>query len=88
VGTRGPNLGTYIAEGWRGREREREREGAGVLVSGRHSPRKKAGSVALQRCVSFREAHGGVVNLNYLHSAWVVSSLSIFGLENRHPTPS
>ncbi len=62
----------------RERHREREREGAGVLVSGRHSPRKKAGLVALQRCVSFREeAHGGVVNLNYLHSAWAFSSLDL-----------
>lgn len=33
MGTRGPNLGTYIAEGVE-RERQRERGSAGVLVSG------------------------------------------------------
>jgi hypothetical protein len=87
VGTRGPNLGTYIAEGV---ERERETElwerGGGVLGErAAFAAQEGAGLVALQWCVSFREAHGGVVNLNCLHSAWAVSSLSIFGFGESTP---
>ncbi len=77
-----------MQRGWRG-ERERDRAlgagGGGLGERAAFAAQEGAGLVALQWCVSFREAHGGVVNLNCLHSAWAVSSLSIFGFGESTP---